>query len=184
MIERRPCPRRRRMTRLARRREHRRNVIRVRRSLVLGLVTAVAIRRSSRILAADVTTRAGDARMRARQWEPRAVVIESGRLPGRRAVTYRAVEGEPGSLVVRIGRAVIRSEVTSRASRTQVVVSVHVTGRARDTRMRACQRESRFTVIERGARPRRSRMTHRAIRRESGSYVVRVSRLVEIRDMT
>lgn len=153
VVERRAQPTRGCVARLARCREHCRNVVRIGRRLILRFVAAIAIGWSPRILTIDVATCARDIHVRAREREPRVVVIESGRLPGRRAVTDRAVEGEPGSLVVRIGRRVVIVEVTTRASRTQTVVSVYVTSCARESRMCAGQREPRLAVVEYGPCP-------------------------------
>ena len=184
MVERGARPTRRRMTCLACCREHSRDVIRVRSRLVFGFMTAVTVRRSARVLAADMATRARHIHVRTCQRETRIAVVESGRLPGRRTVTNRAVEGEPGSLVVRIGCRVVIVEVTTRASRTQAVVPVHVACSARKSCMRTCQREPCFTVIECGAGPRRRRVTYGAIRRESSGDVVRIRSLIEVGEMT
>lgn len=169
------------MAGLARRREHRRNVIRIRRCLILRLMAAVAVGGSARVLSTNVATRARYVHVRACQREARVVVIKSRRLPGRRAVTDRAVEGEPGSLVVRNGRTVICSKVTSRASRTQVVVSVYMASRTRNPDMRTGQREASFTVIEGCTRPRGCRVAYRTVCWEARGHVVRIGSLVEIR---
>lgn len=107
VIESRACPGGRRVTCPAGGWEQRRGVVRIRRSVVVGLVTAVAIGRRRRVVAIDMTIRAGYVYVCSREREWRVVVVEGRRLPRCRGVAKRAVHWESGRLVVRIGRGVV-----------------------------------------------------------------------------
>ena len=78
----------------ARRRKACRNVVRIRRPSVVGLVAAVAIRGETRVVVLHVATRARNRGVRARQRERRVVVIERRRTPRGRVVTHVALPRE------------------------------------------------------------------------------------------
>src|SRR5581483_7113587 len=81
----------RRMTGGARRREPRRCVIRIVRSLVVHLVAQVAIDRRSLVHVAYVATRAGGRGVLSSEWEGSLIVIECRPSPRRRCMADGAI---------------------------------------------------------------------------------------------
>ena len=120
VVERDPLPRRVRgpVARLARRREPRLDVARVRRLLVLGDVTPRAVARRPAVDAVLVAGRAGRRRVLAGEREGR-LVVKAGLLPGRVGdLVARLARGrEPRRNVVRVLRPVVVLPVAADAAR-------------------------------------------------------------------
>ena len=96
----------------------------------------------------------------------------------------RAIEGEPGGCVSRIRRGIVVLQVAPRISagcRQAGIDLVDVASCTRDADMGTGQGENRLAMIEQRRHPGGSRVTRRAIRRES--RVRRVRRGLKIRLM-
>ena len=95
--------------------------------------------------------------------------------PSRRCVAGRTGCWEPGCRVSRIRCAVVIRRVATDASDRQCrVVIVHVAaGTGNRCGVKTSQRESRCVVIKYRARPRRSRVTQRAVGRECRRDMIR-----------
>ena len=99
-------------------------------------------------------------------------------------MAHRAIGRESRSGMIGISRAIVSRQVASHArGRTQCVVVVDVALIAGCSQVCAREREARLGVIERGRLPGDRRVTGFAGCRESGSDVVRIRCLVEIRKM-
>lgn len=96
VIERRTRPTRRRMACRAGRRESSRRMVGIRRVLVIGLVTAVAVRWQRRVVTVHVTIDTLPRRygVRSREWERSRVVVESSIRPRDRVVAHLASRRE------------------------------------------------------------------------------------------
>jgi len=105
--------------------------------------------------------------MSAGQRETGVVVIEGGRAPRSRRVTYSAVMWELIRQVIGIGRTVIVVLVAGEAIawRTRILTVDMAVG-ARHGQMSARQWEAGVVVIEGGRAPGVCRMTHEAVVRE------------------
>src|SRR6266853_3739685 len=100
---------------------------------------------------------------------------ESRAGPGRGCVAGRTGCWEPGCRVSRIRCAIVICRVATDASDRQCrVVIVHVAaGTGNRCGVKTSQRESRCVVIKYRARPRRSRVTQRAVGRECRRDMIR-----------
>ena len=119
------------MARSARRREARRSVIRIRRAVVVGLVTADARSRQRRVVVVDVAHHASHSRcgMESSKREGRVVVIKYRTRPVGGAMADIAGRREAGGRVGRrIGVVVVglMARNAGRVSSSQSVVPVHV----------------------------------------------------------
>jgi len=107
-------------------------VVRVRRVVVVGLVTRYARGLREVEIAIHVARRASQADMRAGQREASLGVVKGGGGPVGRSVASGAVGREPSLLVVRVGRVVVVVQVTGHArGLREVVIVIHVARRAR-----------------------------------------------------
>ena len=184
VVERCPQPARRVVAGIASGRESCRNVVRIRRCLVIGLVARIAIRRRPRIHSANVTTAAGHVDVGPGQRERSFIVIEYRSGPTRRVVADRAVRGEASLHVVRIRRALVIFDVAGIAIRRRACkFSVDVALRARNVYMGSGQRKWRLRVIEYRASPRCRRVANRAVRRETRLHVIRIRCALVILDV-
>lgn len=102
VVERRGCPGRRRMTRLARLAEAARHVVWVLRSLIIGGVALIAIGIDKLVVATCVTRLARDREMGTGQRKFRRAVVKGRRLPGRSRMARRAILAEIACDVVGI----------------------------------------------------------------------------------
>ena len=146
MVEGGSCPRRGGVARVARRREARRRVVRIRGPVVIRLMAAVAGSRQRRVVVVHVAAIACHARMRARQWESRGVVIERCARPSCRTVAGVARCREAYLRVDRVIRVVVIRLVARDAGGIragQTVVAVHVALSALQRRVRTGQRPTR-----------------------------------------
>lgn len=148
---------------------------------VVRTMTGVAVGRGSGIHAIDMTACAGDARMGTCQRKASLAVIEGGGLPCCCRVAYLTISRKLRLNVVRVRSAVEVVHVARRTRRTHIrEVAVHVAGGTSDILVCARQGKRRLVVIERCGLPATGRVADRAVRRETGLDVVRVSRPVEI----
>jgi len=173
------------VTRRAGRREARRRMIWVIGAAVIRLMTRVAVRRQRSVIVVDVAARTRNLEVEARQRERRAVVIEGAVGPHRRVMTQLAGGRESGRCMAGIVRAVEVGQVASNAGRIrqlEIVVDVALAA-ARAGQVEAGQRPPGTRVIESGSIPVAGAVTGRAIRRESGSLVIRIGGCVVIRHM-
>ncbi len=113
-------PGRGRVARLTRGGETRRHVIRVRRRLVVCLVTGIAVGGSTRVNPTNVATGARNVDMRPGQREPRQVVVEARRSPRRGRVAHVALGGESRRLMIGIVSAVVIVQMAGGAGGAQV----------------------------------------------------------------
>src|SRR5205807_1436286 len=121
------------MARSARRREARRSVIRIRRAVVVGLVTADARSRQRRVVVVDVAHHASHSRcgMESSKREGRVVVIKGRARPVRGAVALIARSREAGLRVIWSRCALVILQVALGAGTAgQAVVVIHVALRA------------------------------------------------------
>ena len=156
MVKRRSVPRRRRMALLARGREPRLHVVRIGRAVEVFHVARGAVGGSAHKLAIDVALRAGDRRMRARQWElGKGIVIERRLIPRSCVVTCLASIRESGLRVRRvIGLIKVRQVAADAGCRRSHKLAARVAGAAVQGRVGPGQRESReLQVIELRAHP-------------------------------
>lgn len=108
--------------------ESRRYVIRIRRALVVHLVTAIAVGGDSGVVFVHVATCTRHGGVRTGQRERSVVMVEGGRSPCRRAVAHIALLWEPGGNMIRIRRSGKVGEVARHACRVrQAVVRRSVT---------------------------------------------------------
>ena len=177
VIERRAQPGRGVMASCARRRESRRDVVGAGYVRIVRLVTGIAIGRSARVAAADVTAGARNLDMRTRQWERGICVIESRRLPRCRVVTNSAVGWKPGRDVVWRFSAIEVILVARDTSRTQACIfPARMTCHAGQRDVCTRQRELRLGMIELCSGPSRGRMADRAIGWEPRGGMHRIGR--------
>lgn len=121
-----------------------RNVVRIRRALIIGLVTRVAISRDGGVVVFYVAAGTRHAGMSAGQRKWRVVVIERCRYPSRRTVADVALLRHPGGHVVRIGCALVILKMTGHAScAREPVISIHMALCALDGGVEARQRPAR-----------------------------------------
>lgn len=112
-------------------------------------------------------------------------VIEGCVEPIGRVVASCASSRESRGHVIWIVRSRVIALVTAIAvGWNGCVVVVHVTARACNARVRAGQREASVVVIERRRRPSCSVVANVALLRESYGCVIRIVRVLEIRQMT
>lgn len=105
----------------------RRCVVRIRRGLIVGLVTGIAVRRNRSVVGVHVTTGAGDRCVLAGERERCVVVIERRRDPRCRVMAHLALLREPRLNVVGTGRAVEILRVARDAACVgQAVIAVHM----------------------------------------------------------
>ncbi len=144
----------------------------------------VAIRRRPGKYVVDMAARTRDIDMSARKRKRRLAVVKCGAGPRDGAVTHRTILGETSGHMVWIGRPGVLGEVTRDAgSRQSRVLPIRMTRRALLVEVRAGQRKPRFAVIESRPLPAGRRMTQRAVLRETGARMVRVRRLIVVREM-
>ncbi len=156
-----------------------------RRVVVIRLMATHARRARDVVVVIDVTvgTLPRRDRMRPRQRKSRLRMIEARGLPGRRVVAHLAGLRESPSHVIRIRCALKIFQVARDAGRArQVVIVIDMAIRTLPRRngVRARQSKIHERVIESRGLPRHGRMALRAIRREIGSYVIRIRRALEI----
>ena len=117
------------------------------------------------------------------EWEPRRIVIERGSGPLRRRVAGFACLRE--ARMARILRSLIVREVARRTRRSESSeFSGHVTARACRRGVLPGQREPRFGVIKLRSLPLDGRVAEAAVLREPRGDVIRIRRLLELRQMT
>jgi hypothetical protein len=109
---------------LARSRETRSGVIRIRRPCVVGLVTRIAIRGHRRVVVVRMALRAGNGDMRACEWKRRFTVVEYRLGPGRGVMASLAGSRETAADVIGICRPGKVHLVTGVARRGRVYVAV------------------------------------------------------------
>lgn len=178
----RPC--RRGVAGLASGRETCGRVVRIRRGLVIALVTGEAIGRNRCVVIVHMATGASHCRVFPGQWEWRVVVIERRWNPRCRVVAHVALLRESRLNVVRAGRSVEIIQVTGGAgSAVQAVVAVHMALRTLQWNVRAGQREAGGCMIESRIRPGNCRVTRITGLRESGLCVIGVSRSLIVLQM-
>lgn len=107
----------RRVAGLARGGERRRRMVWVVRSLIIRLVTAIAIRRQGRVVVVHMATCARHAHVFSGQGENGLAVIERRRLPRCSRVTYVALLRETRRYVVGIGGSLEKGQMAAHASR-------------------------------------------------------------------
>ena len=149
-------PRGRAVALLAGRREPRLHVVRIGRAVEVFHVARGAVGGSAHKLAIDVALRAGDRRMRARQWElGKGIVIERCLIPRSCVVTCLASIRESGLRVRRvIGLIKVRQVAADAGCRRSHKLAARVAGAAVQGRVGPGQRESReLQVIELRAHP-------------------------------
>ncbi len=185
VVELRPLPLRRAVADRAVLREARRDVIRIRRAVVVGEVATVAGGRRALVDvvlvalgALDRSMRPGEGGLRRRR------VVELGALPLCRRMADGAVLREARSHVVWIRSLVeVRQVATVAGGRRTGVLAVNVARRALSVAVRAGERESGLGMVELGSLPLHSRMTDRAVFGEARRGVAGIGRLVEVRQM-
>jgi len=188
VIERRPSPTRRGVAGIAGLREAGRGMVRVRRTLIVRIVAAVARGRQRRVVVVHVALGAGHVgRVISRQGERRRGVIEGCAQPVGEIVAGVARGRETDGRVRRIiGAVVIRlvaldaRRIRNRVGPTREQRRI-VALRARHRRMEPGQREPRGSVIEGRTQPVGGGVALIARRRESGRHVVRIGRSVVVR---
>ena len=160
-------------------------VIRARGLLKIGQVAARALHRGAREDSVRVALGARKRDMRPGQCEfRRRVVIEFGPLPLGGRMAKRAVLRKPRGHVVRAGGLLEIGQVAAGAlERRRGVVAVHMTLCAVHGRVRAGEREPCRGVVEFSALPVGCVVAGLARRGESALDVVRIRRLVEIRQV-
>jgi hypothetical protein len=175
VIEGGPQPRRRRVTRLAGRGESCGHMIRIGGSVVIRLVTRIAVRGGSGELTIDMAARARNGDVRARQGKAGGAVIEGGGRPGRGVVANLALMRESRRLVIRIVRLVVIPEMAGDAGCvSNLEIAAHVATGAGKLHVRTGQRKSRLVVVEAGRRPGRRAVADRAILRKTCRDVIRI----------
>lgn len=185
VIEYRPQPRSRGVARETRGGEARSHMVGVRRTLVVGLVTGIAVGGNRGVVVVHVATGAGHRGMCAGQGERRVVVVKRRWNPRRCVVAQVAGLRESRRDMVRAGGFVEVGQVTGHASRAvQLVVSVDVTLRALQRSVCPSQREARAGVIEGCAVPGSGRMAGVAGGWEPRLRVVRFCGAVVVRHVT
>ena len=149
VIEHSSCPRSRRVTNLATRRESRSNVIGIRSASEVRLVARVAVCRCTREHVVDVARSAGHRYVGSCEREGRLVVIKYRSGPRGRRMAYLATGGESGGDVIGIRGAGVVGLVTGVAVcwRTRENI-VDVARRAGHGCVGAGEREGRLVVIE------------------------------------
>ena len=161
--------------------ELRGQVIRIGHSLVIGLMTRVAIRWCAGENIVDMTLRAGDAHMGAGQREWCLAVIKGCWRPCRRGVTHIASCWEPGGRVVRIiGAVVVALMAGSACVDGQIEVAVRMTRSTLQRRVETCQWESSGRVIKCGQLPAHRRVADAAVCGETTCFVVRIRSAVVV----
>lgn len=159
VVEGRSRPRRRGVAGLAGGWETGSRVIRIRRGLVISLVTGEAASRNRGVVVVYVAIGAGHGRVLAGQRKRRVVVIKGGRNPCRRVMAYLALLRKSRLNVVRIGRSVEILQVAGGAGRAvQAVVAVHVALRTLQRHVHPGQGEAGRCVVESRVRPGRGRV--------------------------
>ena len=155
-------------------------------SVEVALVAVPARRAVQAEVVVDVARSALLARMESHQREAGGRVVEGGAAPIGRGVTARTILREVGRLVRRISGVVEIGLMTIPAgSARQTVVVAHMALDTLQADMRACQGEPRRRVVERSGGPVEGRgsVAQGAIQRESGGFVRRVRRPVEVGEM-
>jgi len=173
------------MTDRAIRREARSRVIRCRRTVVILGVAGITISGRPGIFAPNVAlnTRQRGMKSRQRKFGIRRM-IKRNLGPVHRRMTDSAGPRERRLDMVRIRCPVKRCRVAGIAiGRQGCVIVGHMARRTRHRCVRPGQRKRPDQMIEAGRHPGNRRMTHRAIRRESASYVRRLGRPVEGREV-
>ena len=160
------------------------DVVGVRRRLIDGLVTVVAIGGSPPVHASDVTVHARDTDVGAGQRKGGQVVVEGGRGPGGGAMTNIALLGKLRCYVVRIGGGVETCQMARYASRAEPgKLTTRVAAGASQGGMCSRKSEASPGVIEDRARPGERGVAERAVRREAGRDVIRIGGPVVCIDM-
>jgi hypothetical protein len=174
VVERRAVPIRGRVTHGTIRRKPRCHVIRRRGALHVLQMAGHAIRAQRRELIVHMTRGARHRRVFARQRKLSRVVIERRSVPVRRRVAQRAIRRESGRHVIRGRRSLLVLQVTRHAVRAQRrELIIDVASSAGHGGVLARERELRRAVVERRARPVRSGVAQRAIRRKPSRHVIR-----------
>jgi hypothetical protein len=158
-------------------------MVRIRRCLIILQVARRTCSGSQTIVSVYVTLRTLQRHMRSRQCEACGRVIKAS-CPIRRSVATLASLREAGLHVIRVASRLIILQVTRRATCVRKrVVLVDVALRALQRHVRASQREAGCRMIKAGV-PICSRVTRLASLRESGLHVIRISRALEIFQVT
>lgn len=166
-------PSRRGVARLASGGESCSRVVRVRRILIVRLVTGVAVGGNRSVVVVHVAVGAGHCGMRARQRERRVVVIERGGNPRGRGVAQVALLRESDLHVLRVSRALKLFQMASNAGRAiQTVVSADVALRTLQGNMGAGQGKAGGCVVELAIHPKHRVMAAFASGGESSCHVV------------
>jgi len=163
------------VARLTRCGKARRDVIRIVRTLIFRFVARIAIGRKRSVVVVHVAASARDLYVCPYQGESRVVMVERCRLPRRRAVTDVALLGKSPGHVIWITRALVVLHVAANTGSVgQVVVAIGVAIAALQFQVPSRQGKAAFGMIERGRLPRGSTVAHRAVRRKTRRYVVRI----------
>lgn len=161
-------------------------MIRIRRGVVIGQMTAAARCGRTRELSSDVAQGAGNGGVRARQVKSRGRVVECRAQPGRGRVALTAILRKAGRDVIRICCSGEILYVTAIAiDRRALEASVHMASGAIDGRM--CTRErkmSELRVIKPHGEPLIHVVAGFARRREPGRDVVDRAGLLKILEVT
>lgn len=157
------------------------HVVGIGRALVVLQVTGHAGGIGQLVISVDVTLRARQRGVRARQCEARTVVIERYAAPGSGRMAGVAGGRKPGLHVVGIGGAVVILYVAGRTRPTrEVVIPVYVALRALHGGMRARQGEARVGMIEGRAAPGGGVVTLLAGLRKRRLHVIRVGGALKV----
>jgi hypothetical protein len=185
VVQCRPRPVCRRMTRLAGVRETRRVMYRIRRAVEVGCMTLIATRIHQLVIAIDVTRLTWRRYVRPGQWELGRAVIESRRLPRGGAVTRLAVLAEVARNMIRIccTREICGMTLIA-IGEDELIISVYVATLTRHGNVRTRQRQLGCVMIERRRLPRDCRVTCLTVLTEVACDVIRVCCSCKIRGMT
>ncbi len=185
MVERRPAPRRRRMTQDAVGRETQRLMVRVGRRCKIRVVTLITGRIREPIIVVDVAGLTLHRLMETGQCEFRSAMVEGRRLPGGCRMAHRAVVRESSRLVIRVGgRGEIRLMTIGAIGGESCITVVRMTLVTGDRGVGSRQGELCVGVRKGRRMPDLRGMARPAIRGESTCNVVGVCRRCELCRMT
>jgi len=171
----------RRVTGCARGRKSGRHVIRTVGRLIVGLVTAEAIRRHGGVVIVDVAARARHRGMRPGQRETGVVVIETRWTPRGGVVAHVTLLRESGRNVIRVICALKILQVTADTTGcAYVVVAVDMALATLHSCMRAGERPTGSRMIEVRGVPVCGGVTDLALLRETGRHMVRIGGAPEV----
>ena len=151
---------------------------------VFRSVTRIAIRRCPCIAAAYMAVGASDIHVCPSQREACFCVIESGRHPGRSAVTDFACLRESSCRMIRVfGVSEIRQMAGCTECAQPGVLTAGMAICARSVHVRARQREQRLCMVEGGAGPGGRGVADGTVCGKCRCYVIRIGGLVKARQM-